>query len=156
MLDVTYYRIDVGDDVAFIRNDSQRENQPEIRRGTVQKITPQSVTILESGGDLHRLVDNSCHQGDEEPRLKKVAVLSPRERRGGPSRDATGYPVMRGDTVVFRGPADMLRFSKELIVGRVERMTVEYAYVFEYETEKTARRMISKLAVIEPKQKGKA
>ena len=37
MLDVTNYRIDPGDEVVFVRNDSHKENQPEIRRGTVKK-----------------------------------------------------------------------------------------------------------------------
>jgi len=151
MLDVTNYRIDPGDDVVFIRNDSRKENQPEIRQGTVQKITSCSVTVLDSRGELCRVMNSLYCQNEGDWKTEKVAVLAPRQRRGGPARDTTGYPVMRGDTVVFRGSIDM-RSCRELIAGRVERLTADYAYVFEYKSGKTSRRLISKLAVIEPKQ----
>lgn len=155
MLDVTNYRIEPGDDVVFVRNDSRKENQPEIRRGTVKKVTSSSVTVLDNRGELCRVMNSSYCQSEGEWKTKKVAVLAPRQRRGGPARDTTGYPVIRGDTVVFRGTIDM-RSCRELIAGRVESLTAEYAYVFEYETGKTSRRLISKLAVIEPKQTGAA
>ena len=149
MLDVTNYRLEPGDDVVYISNDSG-ERQPEIKRGTVQKITTKSVTVLGSGGDMCRIVGAYDLNG-EESRLEKIAILGERQRRGGPRRDVTGYPVTRGDVVVFRGPVFM-RTSKKLIVGRIESLTAEYAYVYEYETEKVSRRMISMLVVIEPKE----
>ena len=94
--DVLNQVVSLGDEVMFIKY--TRHQATKILRGTVAEIRKKSVLIRTASGEDSRIIVSR----DDPLFLQKVLVMRPRpERPGEGDMDASGYPVMEGDPVVY-------------------------------------------------------
>ena len=94
--DVLNLVISVGDRVMFIENSWPQT--AKMVSGTVTDLTEKSLIIQKESGESRRIFVSR----DDPVFLQKVLVMFPRpERADGGASDATGYPVMDGDPVVY-------------------------------------------------------
>ena len=96
IMDYTEREIALGDEVMFIRN--KFGEAPKLLSGKVDKISGKSIVIRTQTGESNRIILAE----DESECLSRVVVMNARpERKNEGFVDASGYPVMEGDPIVY-------------------------------------------------------
>ena len=134
LLDCMEKEISVGDDVMFIKNTSGKT--PKLLPGKVEKITGKSIVVKAQSGESVRIVLAE----DESDSISRVIVMGSRPNRAGAEvEDASGYPLMVGDPVVYMKPTAYNR-CEGFQVGTVKKISDKTIAIDE--TRRTSDRIV--------------
>ena len=128
------YSESVSHDVMFIKHKSG--SAPNLCSGKVVKVTGKSIVVEDQTGDSSRIMLPE----DESECLPRVIVMSPRvERSKNGMVDASGYPVLDGDSIAYMKRPDFSN-SAEFEIGKIE--AIKGNKVLVNGTRKTADRIV--------------
>ncbi len=134
LLDFMNKEISVDDDVMFIRNSSGKA--PKLLFGKVEKITGKSIVVKAQSGESVRIILAE----EESDSISRVIIMNPRPLRSvGDTTDASGYPLMVGDPVVYMKPTAYNR-CEGFEVGTVEKISDKTISI--NETRRTSDRIV--------------
>lgn len=134
LLDCLGRELSLGDEVMFIKNKAQ--GGPKLLSGKIEKISGKSVLIKEETGESTRIILS----GDEEECISKVLVMKTRpERKESGAEDASGYPIMEGDTVAYMR-AIAYNSCTGFEVGSVKKITAKNVEI--EDTRRTLNRVV--------------
>ena len=135
LLDYLEKEIVLGDEVMFIKN--KYGEAPRLMPGKVDKISGKSIVITTESGESNRVI---LSEKDDEC-LSRVIVMQLRpERKNNGVADASGYPLIEGDPVVYMKTSVHNRCDG-FQTGMITRFTAKYIEI--NGTKRTSERVIA-------------
>ena len=101
LLDCLGKELTLGADVMFMRR--KYGEGTKLMSGKVDKVSGKSIVVRTQSGESNRIMLST----DSDDSIDRVIVMAPRpERVNGEVLDASGYPILEGDTVAYMIPAE--------------------------------------------------